>query len=421
LVIDICHIDNPVGSIDNKGIFPVYGFTFMENCCMSLRRIFLFYLAVLWLLLMAACSPSSNEASTPTPLPPAVSYEKTLFPIERGPIAEQYELNGVVMPRIQDDLFFRASGYISRAPFKGGDSVKKGDVLVELQIEDLLNQLQQAEIDLETTQINLVNQQKVREYAIERAKHQVNLAQLSLEQARASGANKYQLAIAEENLALSQLALQEASDRVTTYEEQAVKRNQLVVDRLRSQIAERQIVAPYDGVLFYHRLVPGMAVEAFEEVITIGDPNELVVRTDRVYELVKKLNNETEMMLYLNSGDEEGYPLQFLPNFVPTSVNEEASEPSQNSADFFYFTMPEPPDLSLIPVGKQVKVLAITGRRDDALILSKAAIREFGGLQFIIVREGEKQRRIEIQTGLESTAGIEVIGDIKEGDLVVGP
>jgi hypothetical protein len=53
--------------------------------------------------------------------------------------------------------------------------------------------------------------------------------------------------------------------------------------------------------------------------------------------------------------------------------------------------------------------------------LPKAAIREFGGLQFIIVREGEKQRRIEIQTGLESTAGIEVTGDIKEGDLVVGP
>jgi hypothetical protein len=48
-------------------------------------------------------------------------------------------------------------------------------------------------------------------------------------------------------------------------------------------------------------------------------------------------------------------------------------------------------------------------------------IREFGGLKFVIVREGEKQRRIEVQTGLESTTGIEVIGDIKEGDQVVGP
>jgi len=388
---------------------------------MSLRRILWFFLAILCITLMAACSPSSNEATTPTPLPPAVSYEKTLYPIERGPIAEQYELNGVVTPRVQDGLFFRASGYISRVPFKGGDPVEKGDVLAELQIEDLLNQLQQAEIDLETAQINLVNQQKAREYAIERAKHQVNLAQLSIEQARASGANKFQLAMAEENLALSQLALQEASDQVMTYEEQAVKRNQLVVDRLKSQIAERQIVAPYDGVLFYHKLVPGMAIEAFEGVMTIGDPSELVIRTERVYELTKKINEETEVWLFLNSDDEEGYPLQFLPNFVPTSATEEAAEPSQTSADFFYFAMPEPPDLSLIPVGKPVKVLAITGRKDAALILPKAAIREFGGLKFIIVREGEKQRRIEVQTGLESSAGIEVIGDLQEGDLVVGP
>jgi HlyD family secretion protein len=388
---------------------------------MNLRRMIPFCLAALSVFILAACSKTNSLAPTPTPLPAAVSYEKTLYPVERGSIAEQYEMDGVVTPRIQDTLFFRASGYISRAPFKGGDAVKKGDVLAELQIDDLLNQLQQAEIDLETAEMNLVNQKKDRDYAIERAKHQVNLAQLNLDQIRASGATKYQLAIAEENLALNQLALQEATERVTTYEEQAVKRTQLVVDRLKSQIAERQIVAPYDGVLFYHRLVPGMAVEAFEEVMTIGDPSELVIRANRVYDLVSKLNNETEATLYLNSEDKEGYPLQFLSNFVPTSATEETSNKNQTNADFFYFAMPTPPDLSLIPVGKNVDVTVVTGRNDDALILPKAVIREFGGLKFVIVREGDKQRRIEVQTGLESTTGIEVIGDIKEGDQVVGP
>ncbi len=400
---------------------------------MNLRKNIMLSLAAIIVLFVSACSSTNGQAPTPTPLPPAVSYEKTLYKVERGPIAEQYELDGVVTPRTQDTLFFRASGYISRAPFKGGDAVKKGDILAELQIEDLLNQLQQAEIDLETAEMNLVNQQKNREYSIERARRQANLAQLNLDQVRASGGTKYSIAIAEENLALSQLALQEATDRVTTYEEQAVKRTQLVVDRLKSQIAERQIVAPYDGILFYHRLVPGMAVEAFEEVMTIGDPNELVIRSTRIYELVSKLNDETEAMMYLDSDEEAGYPLQFLSNFVPTSASEETSAGSDLSAgsgssastqprgEFFYFAMPDPPDFSLIPVGKTVKVIAVTGRRDDVLILPKAVIREFGGLKFVIVREGEKQRRIEVQTGLESTTGIEVIGDIKEGDQVVGP
>lgn len=381
---------------------------------------------ILFLLITSipACSSTAQEGSTPTPLPPLVSYEKTLYPVERGPIAEEYTLDGAVTPQIQDPLFFRASGYISRVPFKGGDIVKKGDILAELQIDDLLNQLQQAEIDLEVAQANLANRQKEREYALARAQHNVRLAELSLDQVIASGGNKYQVSMAEENLALAELSFSEASDRANTFEEQAVKRTQLVVERLRSQIQERQIAAPYDGILFKHNLKPGDPVEAFEPVITIGDPRELVIRTNRIFQLVSKLNTSTEAYLYLQPDDEVSYPLQFLPSFVPTSVAQEEAEEeatAQTGGDFFYFAMPDPPDTELIPVGKPVTVIAITGRNENALLLPPAVIREFGGLKFVILKEGEKQRRVEVTTGLTTSEFVEVIGDLQEGDLVLGP
>jgi len=381
-------------------------------------------LSSLLFILLASCASQGGLQTTPTPLPPLVSYEKTLYPVEQGPIAEEYELDGIVIPRIQDPLFFRSSGYIGRVPFNGGDYVKKGDILAELQIEDLLNQLQQAEIDLEVTQTNLANRQKEHEYTTARAEHNVAIAKLNLEQVIAAGGNKYQVGIAEENLALAELALKEASEQVNTYDEQAVKRTQLVVDRLKAQIQERQIIAPYDGILFQHNLKPGDAVEAFDPVITIGDPSELVIRTNRVFQLVTKLKDSTEAYLMLQPDDEVRYPLNFMPSFAPTSVVQEETEGSQantTGGGFFYFSMPEPPDREEIPVGKQVSILAITGRNDNALLLPPAVIREFGGLQFVILREGEKQRRVEVKTGLETGNYVEVIGDLKAGDLVVGP
>ncbi len=369
------------------------------------------------LLLGTSCSLQSGSDPTPTPLPPLVSYEKTYYPVEEGAIEEHFALQGVVTPRTQEMLFFRSSGYISRVPFKGGDSVKQGDVLAELQIDDLLNQLQQAEIDLEVAQANLETHKTAQEFAVARAEHHVTLADLNLEQVKAAGGNKNQVAMAEENLALAKLALEEASSQVFTYDEQAVKRTQLVVDRLKAQISERQIVAPFDGVLFRHLLRPGEPVEAFDTVITIGDPSELVIRTPRNNTLSTLLNQDSEAFLAL----EDDYRLQFLPNFVPTGPSEDETQEEVLNAGYFYFALMDPIDEDLIPVGKPVDVTVITGRKDNALLLPPAVIREFGGLTFVILLEGDTQRRVEVLVGLETSEMVEVIGDIQAGDLVVGP
>jgi len=378
-------------------------------------------LILILVIALSACSSMGGSVPTPTPLPPLLSYDKTLYPVEQGPIAEVFKLEGEVTPSTQDPLFFRSSGFLNRIPFKGGDFVKKGEIIAELQIDDLLNQLQQAEIDLEVARANLANQVRARDYAIARAEHNLNLAKLNLEQVRAAGGSKNQIAIAEENLALAELSLKEASEEINSYEEQAVRRTELAVERLKSQIAERQIVAPYDGILFRHALRPGDAVEAFEPLFTIGDPGKLVVRTNRTTNLQGKLWENTEASMKLDPDAEESFPLRYLPDFAPVSASLEGTKGGQTINDYYYFEMPEPPDASLIPIGQSVEVEVVTGRNENALTLPPAVIREFGGLKFVIVREGDKQRRVEVRIGLETNEKVEVIGDLKKGDLIVGP
>lgn len=382
------------------------------------RNLFRLCLLLLTSLFLGACADAGRVAATPTPLAPQLSYEKTLYPVERGALVEEHSINGSIIPLKQEPLFFRASGYVSRVPFKGGDAVKQGDVLAEMQVDDLINQLQQAEIELEASQSNLENRQKAHAYEVARAEHGVKIAEINLEQATTSG-GKYQLSLAEENLALAKLSLQQASESSFSAEEQAVKRTQLVVDRLKAQIAERQIVAPFDGVLFSHRLSPGKSVEAFETVITIGDPANLVVRTSRIEKLSDQVNESTEAYLVVLSEKDKTYPLKYLPNFTPITSNSIEAADEQFTNDYFYFEMLEVPQSA--SAGLAVEVMVVTGRQENALLLPPAAVREFGGLQFVIVSEGEKQRRVEVRIGLEGLDRVEVIGDLQEGDLVVGP
>ena len=513
------------------------------------------WLAVMSLLVaLPACLPSRKAVPTPTPLPPPVSYEKSYFSVERGPIVSQFTVTGQVLPSRQDELFFRAPGYVTRVTAQEGDTVKAGELLAELQVDDLLRQLEQAQIDLEAAQQKLTEDMKARQYAIAAAQHQVNvqqiqvdLARVALEEAerattqaelslavaeeqlarlqarqpdydaavlaarislmRAKDAlaqaqieyqealdrsweiqevrDRYaralqqaewnheiaqasyeqalaeqevyqhdlkiqaltvdqakerllqlqeaepttlelQLQLAEENLAFAQLALEEVSEEVGLYEKQAVERAQLAVERLEAQLAERQVIAPYDGIILEppRRLIhPGDQVQAFEPVFIVGDPTDLTIGTRRLEDRIDEVRERAGVEIYMSLAPQatERYEVKLMTDFVPLSSEKDESATTSQDREWVFFTMLSPPEREKTPVGKIVYLLIVLGRSDDALLLPPETIRSFRGYKFVIVQEGDQRRRVDVQIGLESDERVEVIGDLKAGDQVVGP
>src|SRR4030042_5419954 len=86
----------------------------------------------LFAILMTSCGTTSRGAATPTPLPPMVSYEKSVFTVEIGPIVSEKKIFGEIMPSTQDYLYFMATGYVDRVLVKQRDFAKKGDLLAEM-------------------------------------------------------------------------------------------------------------------------------------------------------------------------------------------------------------------------------------------------------------------------------------------------
>src|SRR3972149_2394639 len=109
------------------------------------KKLFALWLVTsLFAILMTSCGTTSGGKTTPTPLPPMVSYEKSVFTVEIGPIVSEKKIYGEIVPSKQDDLYFKATGYIDRVTVQQGDTVKQGDLLAEMQVKDLLDQLEQA-------------------------------------------------------------------------------------------------------------------------------------------------------------------------------------------------------------------------------------------------------------------------------------
>ncbi len=385
---------------------------------------------LIFMIFITACSSTGASVATPTPIPPIEQYEKAVFTVERGPIISEQQISGAVVPSRQDELFFRNSGFVTRVTVKEGDIVKAGDLMAEMQVDDLLNQLEQARIDLEVAQSNLQNKQEEQKYAVQRAQIDVNVWQDRVDLANLELSNSYvgpnrdraqiNLDIAQQNLALSELALQQAQESASPYEEQAVQRNQLAVQRLESLLDERRIVAPYDGIVLRTAVKPGQSIEAYTVAFRFGDPSDLVVRSQWDIDLSQELNKNTEVYLSPTSESTDSYLVSFLPNFLP--VGDKATETTSFTNDYFYFSIPKDVPEGEFQVGRTVSLNVIIGRKDDALLLPPAAIRSYRGQYFVIVLDGDRRRRVEIfEIGLKAVDRWEVDADLNVGDQVLGP
>jgi multidrug efflux pump subunit AcrA (membrane-fusion protein) len=194
----------------------------------------------------------------------------------------------------------------------------------------------------------------------------------------------------------------------------------LAIQRLEALLAERQITALYDGVVLRVMVQSGRQATAFAPALEIGDPAELVIRIQPDAKLRDVIDRDTKVQMSFSSQSKESYPINYLPSFVPFSTLA-STQQQVFTQDYMYFSTPASVPKSQLRVGTSVSLNVIIGQRDRVLLLAPAAIRTYRGLNFVIVEEGDRRRRVEIyKIGLQTNERWEVEADLKEGDRVVG-
>jgi multidrug efflux pump subunit AcrA (membrane-fusion protein) len=181
----------------------------------------------------ASSSSSGSSGATPTPIPAPAVAEKPTYTVQRGEVVNMVEFTGRVSPSVEESLFFRQDGRVKVVNVERNDMVEVGTVLAELENDDIVRQLAQAQIELETaqddlttseadtayqasrTELTLQNQQlqlSKLQQSLEGAKSDVELAQLHLEDVK-NGASPEELAVAQSQLEQAKNSLWSAQVR----------------------------------------------------------------------------------------------------------------------------------------------------------------------------------------------------------------
>lgn len=158
-------------------------------------------------------SSIEDGAATPTPIPTPIVPDKPIYVVERGAVVDQLEFTGRISPVEEQSLYFKTGGYIKRTLVERGDQVQAGELLAELEIDDLLKQMAQAEVNLNSAQLRLNEAEKGLERQTAQAELDLAAAQARLtqaEDAHADAVTQAELALAVDKERLAQLQAREA-------------------------------------------------------------------------------------------------------------------------------------------------------------------------------------------------------------------
>ena len=372
-------------------------------------------------LMPATRTEQSAAEPTPTPIPTAQVALKPNYRVQRGDVVRTATFSGRISPQQEEALFFRTDGRIRSVFFKRNDLVKQGDVIAEFEIDALERELTAAELELERAQVTL--DEALRNLELDRREAQARLerAQIVLQGAeRDPNVSRSQAAAYEKDVELAQIAVERLLEGVNPLLQNDLTRAQFAVEKLKQEIAEAQIIAPFDGILLSLSLTPGQAVTGYQPVASVADDNVMEISADLLSNQLQQLAEgmDVEFVLSSRPGQTLHGVIRRLPYPYGSGGSGQTIEEKDKSTRI---VITEPPEVGNYAIGDLVRVTAEVESADGVLWLPPQAIRNFSGRLFAVVQDGDVQRRVDVRIGVEAADRVEILEGVEEGQVVVGP
>ncbi|NLF01065.1 MAG: biotin/lipoyl-binding protein [Anaerolineales bacterium] len=438
---------------------------------------------MLWLAVLAVATgcggtASRGESATPTPIPTPIVPTKPTYVVQRGEVVSQLEFSGRVAPVVEEELFFRTSGYVQSVFVKRDDEVKEGDILAELEVTDLKNQLAQAEMALESAMASNAQQVSEAEASVRAAElrleqlkasspaDQVLVASITLERAqlalsdtqkmyqeqkdrvwerdydRLMEAAARQVHAAEQNVQLAEAGLRQARQAVASHsysiemQEQevelarqrlerikagiSVEEIRLTVTRLEAQLADARITSPIDGIVLSVGVVEGRMADAYRPIMVVADPSELEVSADVAETQLASLTEGMAAMAapVNNPGQDIPAVIRRLPYPYGGGGGSSTGVGEQDKSTRVSLDMEGAG--ATLDLGDLVRVTVLLEQKDDVLWLPPQAVRTFEGRRFVVVQDGDAQRRVDVKLGIQGEDRVEIVEGLTEGQTIIG-
>ncbi len=274
-------------------------------------------------------------------------------------------VTGSVLANESLELKSETSGQVTQIAFQEGKNVKKGELLVRMDDEELRAQHLKLRYNEKLNQDNEVRQRK-------------------LLQKEAISQEEYDNSLNRLNTSVADIKVLEA------------------------QLAKTRIVAPFDGVIGLRYISEGAYISPSIVIATLYNinPAKIEFTVPGRYSaqvspgLIVRFSVENDTTLY------EGRVYAVEPRIDPETRTLRIRAMAENSQN------------RLLP-GQFVKVELVLRTVGDALLVpTEAVVPELTGHK-VFVKRGDKAREVKVETGIRTSSQLEILSGLKAGDTLV--
>ncbi|WP_336773001.1 efflux RND transporter periplasmic adaptor subunit [Paenibacillus sp. MMO-58] len=310
-----------------------------------------------------------EEAALQPPLIQPVQEKLDFVEVTRGSI--QTSLKGTatfISSKVKTLSFTESGGQLKSVNVTQGQQVKAGELLAELETDDLELQVRLQKLNVERVQ--LLYSEAVRDGA--------------------SGTEK-------------------------RLKEIDLEREQLSLQAMESRLSKSRLLSPISGtVIFVDSIKTGDRVNAYQNIVTVADPSSIQL-TYVASDAKDVLGVEAGMPVQLKykGKDYAGKVLQ-SPSNAPVTTDQAKSN---SNAVTVVMGIDNPPEG--IQIGHSADMTIELQKRENAIVLPRKAIRSYMGRSYVQIADGERKKEVDVEVGLTTPTEAEIVKGLEEGQRVI--
>lgn len=330
------------------------------------------------------------------------------MPVTRATLHQTVFGTGTLEAKTRVAISPYATGLVQALHADQGDTVKRGDLLAEMNAEDIIQQLAVAEADLTIAQASLQRN----EAEISAAKATLDYAKVTYER---MDSLRQSNSISQTDVDKSRQAFQVASAHLEQAEkrrleiEAEIVRHEAQINFFRSKLPETQLKAPFDALVIRRNREQGSIVNPGVSIMDVVD-------TGQIWASVWV--DETAM-----ASIQPGLPVDITFRAMPDTkftgrVTRTSRETDRETREYRVdITLDSLPDNWVL--GQRLEVFIHIGKTDDCIAVPNNLICRDNQRIFVLVEEGGRIVERDVKIGLQTRQQTQILSGLSEADRVI--
>jgi len=326
---------------------------------------------------------------------PAQIVTVDLARAELGSIQERLTLTGALKPTEQVDVTPKSTGRVERIHFKVGDTVRTGDLIAELDREELEQQMNRAEASISVSRASL-------------AQREAELANAEAQLARVEQLNEGGL-ISPQDYESQKTATQVVRAQVTLAEAQ-LQQSEAELRELKIRLDQTSILAPIDGQVATRNADVGALLGPSSPIVRLVNLSTMVTAANVPEREIARLRVGSRAVVLVDAfGDRE-----FVGRVARVSPVLDAATRSA----LIEIEIDNPGGLLKAEMFARVEL--DLARTREALLIPREALVYRGQQPGVYLVNGDRPEFQPLQIGQNQGSMVEVLSSLEPGTVVVG-